>query len=1012
MTATFLKMIPRWRQFLLLCVLVGGIVAPVHAQRDAPRAEQELGRAVQLYEQQLYPEAASALEAFRAAHPGHAAAPQSLYLEAQSALAQGNDTDTRRLLNTLQREYPFHPRAQAAKLRLAQYYADQGDPDRAKTQLRTIADDPYSAEEGARALYLLARTEQEQDNLDAALVHFQQVYRRYPDAELAPAALYAEGVTHVRRAQYDRATAAFEQLGEQYPNSGFAQNLGTTLGEVYYRLEQYDRAVEELQTRLPTLADAERTRALFLLGESYNQLGQAEAARTQYQQVLKEARNSSYVAPARFGLAWQYYQSEQYEKAASAFAQVRTTDASIATKATYYEAVNRALIGDRDQALQLYQRVLDEAKVDRLRTEARYELGLLRYQQGQYEAAAEALRSLTQGSAPESRVGDAYYWLGNSYLATDQLDRALEAYAEAIDRGTASASVRVEVRFQKAWALYQSGRYAEAGPDFRTLAEQHPDTKRGQDALFWGADTYYQQEQYARARTLLQQYLNTVPEGRRRARAQYALAWTHFKEREFKRAARQFRQFLSTYESPSKSTVPYRQDAQLRLADCYFAMKRYEDAISVYQGVGGDGAEYALYQTGRALYFADRSDAALDRLRRLVERFPASPWRPDAWYRIGDIHFQQQRYEEARSAFRNLIDAYPGHSQTPRAQYALGDTYYNVGEMEQAVAAYRTVLETYPESPSADEAASSLFFALNAAGQADRADELIASIEENTPDVNLGDRLRYQRARAAFQRGESKRALRLFREFVRTASASSFLSGAYYHLGLLHADADQYDEAKNYLGQLVDRYPESEYFAEGSLRLGDIYLEQESYEDALDAYRAAAESDRTPDALRAQARYGQGKALLRLNRTDDAEALLSKIIESDTGGPLREAARLGLGRVREQQGRRDDAQDLYRRVAESSDKETGAEALYRLGRTLRTQGEAQSAIRELERMPSLFAGYPEWEARALLEQARSYRALDQPGQAVQLYEQVQNRFSGTPFAETAAEERRSLKSAS
>jgi TolA-binding protein len=1012
MTPTFPKMIPRWRRFLLLCALLGGTVVSAHAQRDAPRAEQELGAAVQLYEQHLYPQAASALEAFRNAHPAHAAAPQSLYLEAQSTLAQGNDAETRRLLNRLQHEYPFHPRAQAAKLRLAQYYADQGDPDRAKTQLRAIAEDPYSAEEGARALYLLARTEQEQDNLDAALVHFEQVYRRYPDAELAPAALYAEGVTHVQRERYDHATAAFEQLGEQYPSSGFAQNLGTILGEVYYRLEQYDVAVKELQQRLPGLADAERTRALFLLGESYNQLGQLEAARTQYQQVLEEAPTGSYAAPARFGLAWQHYQSEQYEKAASAFAEVRSTDAPLATRATYYEAVNRALLGNRDRAFQLYQRVLKEAEDDRLRTEARYEIGLLRYQQEQYEAAAEALRPLTQGTDSENRLGDAYYWLGNAYLAGDQLDRALEAYSGAINRGTASASVRIEVRFQKAWTLYQNGRYAEAGSDFRSLAEQNPDTDRGQDALFWGADTYYQQEEYARARPLLRRYLTSAPEGMRRSRAQYALAWTHFKERQFEQAARQFRQFLSTYESPSNSTVPYRQDAQLRLADCYFALKRYEDAISVYRRAGGDGAEYALYQTGRALYFADRSDAALDRLRRLVERFPDSPWRPNAWYRIGDIHFQQQRYEEARSAFQNLIDTYPDYNQTPRAQYALGDTYYNAGEMEQAVEAYRTVLETYPESSSADEAASSLFFALNAAGQQDRADKLIASIAETNPDASLGDRLRYQRARAAFQRGDSKRALRLFREFVRTTSASSFLPGAYYHLGLLHADLDQNTEAENYLGQLVDQYDDSEYFAEGSLRLGDIYLDQETYEEALDAYRAAAKYDQTPDALRAQARYGQGKALLQLNRTDEADSLLSKIIESDSGGPLQDAARLGLGRVREQQKQMDDAQALYRRVAESSDSETGAEALYRLGRTLRTQGEAQAAIRELERMPSLFAGYPEWEARALLEQARSYRALDQTGQAVQLYEQVQNRYSGTPFAETADEERQSLESGS
>jgi len=1005
-------MIPQWCRFLLFCVLVGGVAVPVHAQREASRASQEWGAAVQLYEQQLYPEAASALAAFRDAHPAHAAAPQSLYLEAQSALAQGDDANTRRLLGRLRRAYPSHPRAEAAGLQLAQYYADQGAPERAKTQLRAIASDPYGAEEGARALYLLARTEKEQDNLDAALDHFEQVHRRYPDADLAPAALYAQGVTHVQQQQYDRATAAFEQLGNRYPDSAFVQNLGTVLGDVYYRLERYEAAADELQRRLPDLTGSERTRALFLLGETYNQLRKPEAARTQYRSILDEAPESSYAALAQYGLAWQHYRSEQYEAAASAFAKARSTEAPIAARATYYEAVTRALLDEYEQALQLYRRVLDTADDDRLRAEARYERGLLRYQQEQYDAAVEALRPLTQENAPENRAGDAHYWLGNAYLATDQLDRALEAYAQSQRlSGTGSASVQIEARFQQAWALYRNGRYVEAGSDFRSLAEQHPDTDRGQDALLWGGDAHYQQGRYDRARSLLQQYLNTAPEGARRARGQYALAWTHFKERQFERAARQFRQFLSTHEASSTS-VPYRQDARIRLADCYFSLKRYEEAIAAYEQASGDGAEYALYQSGRALYFADRSDAALDRLERLVERFPNSPWRPNAWYRIGDIHFQQQRYEEARSAFRTLIDTYPDHARAPRAQYALGDTYYNAGEMEDAVTAYRTVLETYPDSPSADEAASSLFFALHAAGQEDRADKLITSIAERTPDANLEDRLRYQRARAAFQRGDAKRALRLFRAFVRTASASSLLPRAYYHLGLLHADLKQYAEAKNYLGQLVDRHTDSEYFAEGSLRLGDIHLDQEAYQDALEAYRAAAEADQTPDALRAQARYGQGKALLQLNRTDEAEALLSRIVESGAGGPLQEAARLGLGRVREQQEQMGDAQALYRRVVESADGETGAEALYRLGRTLRSQGEARAAIRQLDRMSSLFAGYPEWEARALLEQARSYRTLDQTGQAVQLYEQVESRYSGTPFAETAREERQSLETTS
>lgn len=1002
----------RWFYFAILYVFVGGAVLPAQAQREAPRSESAFAAAVELYEQDLYPSASTALSTFRASsRPGQVYSPQALYLEAKSALAQGHDERTRRLLTRLQEEYPAHPRAQEARLSLAQRYLDQGNPEQAKRQLQTIAASPRRAAEGARALYLLGRTEQKRGNLEAALSYFRRTRTEYPTAEMAPAALYATGVIQVQLEQYDQATASFETLGEQYPKSPFSQNLGTILGEVYYRLDRYQDAASELQQRRSELQGSERARALFLLGECYHQLGQGKQAIEQYRRILEDHPDSPYVASAQYGLAWQHYASGDHEDAANAFSRIRDMNSPLATPATYYEAVNRALLGARMRSLDLYRTFLDERSEGRLAAEARYEIGLLLYQNDQYEEAARAFQEAVQSSLPSARLGKAHLWLGNTYLAMGTLDRALTAYDQAIERDAASQSVKVEVRFQKAWSLYQNQRYGEAASAFASLAEAYPEAPRGRRALFWGADSHYQQEKYTRARTLLRRYLKSSPEDARQTGAQYALAWTFFKQRRFEGAVRWFRRFLNAYEG-SDTDIPYRQDARLRLADCYFALKRYEEAIAAYERIGGEGSDYALYQTGKALYYSDRSSEALEVLRRFVERNPDSPRRPDVLYRIADIHFQQEEYEAARAAHRRLLNEYSNHERAPDALYAIGDAYYNAGQMEEAVTAYRQVLERYPDSSPASEAASSLFFALNAAGQQDRAPALIDSIAASTSGSTLVDRLRYQRARAAYQSGQSNRALKLFREFVRTSSMTSLIPDAYYYLGLLYGERDRYEEAKNYLGQLVDQYPQSEYYSEGALRLGEIYLDQEQHQEAAEAYRAAAESPQTGDELRAQARYGQGVALLQLGRPAKAESLLSQILESQDEGPLQAAARLGLGRVREEQGRTSDALRLYRTVAGATDSETGAEALYRLGRLLRNQNQSRKAIEELERMPSLFGGYPEWEAQALLEQARAYQALGKPGQAVQLYDEVTSRYPGTPFANTAREEKNSISSAS
>jgi len=992
----------------LFLVCAGPLSQELRAQLPPPSAERAYTSAVQLYHQRMYADAMSAFEAYRSAYPEHAQVGQSLYLEATAALARNQNQEATRLFEQFQRDYPSHPRAAEAQLSLAQYFLDDGNTTAARNQLTAIVDNPASRAQAARALYLLGRSEREQGNLDPALGYFERVRAEYPNTDVAPAAFYALGATQVELERYDQAAASFEQLGKEYPNTPYAKNLGTALAEVYYRLGRYEQAAAELRNRLPGLSGSQRARAHFLLAEAANQMRAGEEAVVHYRRVIDEHAQTPYVTPAKYGLAWHYQRAGSPERAAQAFAEARQTGTDrFARQATYYEAVNRARLGETDQALSLYQSVAETYPESRLAPEALFEAGLLRYQQERYGAAAAFFRSITRDHPNAARIGDAYYWLGNAYLADESLDRALTAYDKATEYDAAPASLLVEVRFQKAWAQYEDERYAEAAPEFMSLVESAPSTERGRAALFWGADSHYRQGNYARARSLFTRYLKENPEGEKAAGARYALAWTYFKQNQYQAAARNFRQFLDTYPGGDED-IPYEQDARLRLADAYYALKRYEDAVEVYRRVGGTGADYALYQSGEALNYAGRSEEAVRSLNRLVQKYPDSRWRPQALYRIGTIHFQQQQYEDAVATYRRFLDTYPDHQLAPEAQYGIGDSHYNAGSMEKAVGAYRTVLVSYPTSGTATEAASSLFFALSAAGQSDRADQIIDEIAAANPDANLTDRLRFQRAKAAYQSGESTKALNLFQTFVRTTSTSSLLPESYYYLGILYANQNRSTEAKNYLEQLVDQYPDSEVLPDGALRLGDIYLDEERYEQAAGAYQAAAESDAIGTELRAQARYGQSIALLNMGRNDDAKDILNRVLDESQGGPLQASARLGLARIYVDEGRPDDAVSLYRSVVGSVDSETGAEALFRLGQLLRNQGQPRDAIAELDRMSSLYAGYPEWIARSLLEQAEAYRQLGQTGQAAQLYDEVIESYPGTPFAETATNEREAL----
>ncbi len=996
--------------FGLALLWMSGLLVPADAvgQRTAPSATHTFAHAVELYEQKMYGPASSELSAFRRANPEHPNAGEALFLEAKAMLALGRKDEATRLFRTLFRQYPDHPKAEEAQLQLAQQFLEDGAIDRARGQLQAVLEAVPNRPLAARALYQLGTAEQELGNLETALTNFQRVVSEYPDATVAPGALYTAAALQVELQQYKDAADSYEQLASQYPQTAYADNVGTALGEVYYTLGRYEAAVDELRGRLSQLSGDARARGLFFIAESLNQLDEYEAARARYQQLVNEFADSPYVPSAHYGTGWAYHEQSQYDAAARSFARAQAgARDSLARKATYYEAVNLSLSGQPETARERHRRFVSTWPESDLTDPSQYEIGILSYRLGDYEAAISAFRRLREAHPTSSRTGEALYWQGNAYLATDALEQAEQAYSQAEAQGTVPDSVQVELRFQKAWSLYQQDRHAEAAPLFLEVADASSAAGRRGDALFWAADSFYEMGESSRAQDLFDRYVSEYSGGDHLPAAQYSLAWTYFEQQRYRSAARAFNRFLRISRTVD-SDVPYRQDAQLRLADSHYALKEYGEAISAYRAVRGEGEDYALFQTGQALNFAGQTQRAIDAFSRLANQFPDSPWHADALYRMGFIQLQAQNYEDARAAYRRVLKEHGESALAAKAQYGIGDTYYNAGDMQAAQQEYEAVLAQYPNSPLIDDAASSLFFALNARGADDRAEAVIDSFAAENPNSDIVTALRFRRAEAAYQTGALQKAQRLFQQFLRTSENENLIPEAYYYLGVIYGDRNQPSEAATYLQQIVDQYTGSPRRAEAALRLGDIRLNQERYDDAVAAYRTAAEMPGLDDELLAQARYGQSVGLLQQGKASQARQLLQRIIEANQGGPLLASARLGLARIHQREGRTDEASDLYRTIVDQVQSETGAEALYRLGSLLLEENRPEAAIRELERMTALFAGYPTWVARSFLQQAEAYRQLGQPGEASRLYDRVIQEHAGTRFAEQARQEKDAL----
>src|SRR5690606_14086644 len=151
------------------------------------------------------------------------------------------------------------------------------------------------------------------------------------------------------------------------------------------------------------------------------------------------------------------------------------------------------------------------------------------------------------------------------------------------------------------------------------------------------------------------------------------------------------------------------------------------------------------------------------------------------------------------------------------------------------------------------------------------------------------------------------------------------LADAYFYMGTIQADRGRMQEAEGYFRQVVDAFPESSRFPQAVRRMGEMFLDAGRAQQAHAVYRRL-ETMRSDDRrLVAEARAGQGMALLQMGRTAEAEQLLRDAIEAAPDAPETLPAYLGLARVYEGGNKADEAIRLYRRLAEQSRDEVRAE---------------------------------------------------------------------------------------
>ncbi|MBW2275294.1 MAG: tol-pal system protein YbgF [Deltaproteobacteria bacterium] len=129
-------------------------------------------------------------------------------------------------------------------------------------------------------------------------------------------------------------------------------------------------------------------------------------------------------------------------------------------------------------------------------------------------------------------------------------------------------------------------------------------------------------------------------------------------------------------------------------------------------GVEGDppradtSDEVKAYRGAYAAWRTNDSTACIDRFRKFLQTYPASPYADDAAFWMADCHFKQGDYKNAVLRFDDVVRNYPSGNKAPDALYRQGESLLKLGPgfQEAAKRAFERVIKEYPDSALAPKA--------------------------------------------------------------------------------------------------------------------------------------------------------------------------------------------------------------------------------------------------------------------------------------------------------------------
>ncbi|MCW3463858.1 tetratricopeptide repeat protein [Chitinophaga nivalis] len=639
------------------------------------------------------------------------------------------------------------------------------------------------------------------------------------------------------------------------------------------------------------------------LAKYYFRLNKLKEAIPLYEKANIENLSNAEIAEAKFELAYCYFNVKDFAKAQPLFASIREIPGKYYIPANYYYGFIAYYNHQYEEALNSFQRVVNEPKYSNV---VPYYIAEIYYFQGKTD-------QLIAYSEPLVKQGGQYYeaeikqLLGKAYFEKKDYKKSLPYLQDFQDN---SEEVRNEDIYQLSYAYYQTGNLNKAITGFKQLTNSKDSL--GQNSMYLLGDCYLRTGQKANARNAFAFCANNSSNAQQQEISRFHYGKLSYELGYPDAALTELTQFVKKYPQSE-----YNKEAREILVNLFMNSNNYKEGLATIEMIEDKNPTvlkaYQKVAYGRATQLInDQQLAEADRLLDVAIKNPYDPqikqlahfWKAEvalrqnktadaitnlnaylsnaapvsgeanaqtASYNLGYSLLKQQKYAEALPYFESAQKGNGPNAAriTTDAILRSADCYYMLRQFPKALPLYDRVISN--NDPGADYATYQKAVILGLQGKQAEKLALLKQLGNKFPTSGFSNETDMEIANTYLAAEKYNEAIPFLENVLQKQPNGANAPRALLKLGLSYYNKDNDSKALGYYRQVVEKFPGSPEANEALQSIKSIYVSQGKTDDYLAFLKA---SGRTVSAS-AEDSIAYSAAEARFTNNDCAGAVIA-----------------------------------------------------------------------------------------------------------------------------------------